>query len=50
MLVTICMYNLGLSAILWEMISSDARWIVCCDIMYLGLSAALRDAPQDHVD
>ena len=27
--VTICMYNLGLGAILWEMISSDAWWIVC---------------------
>ena len=26
--IIICMYNLGLSAILWEIISSDAWWIV----------------------
>ena len=40
-LYCICMYNMGLSAIIWE-ISSDAWWIVCCDVMYRGLSAALR--------
>ena len=42
MTVIICMYNLGLSAIIWEIISSDAWWIVRCDVMYRGLSAALR--------
>ena len=36
MTVIICMHNLGLSAILWEIISSDAWWIVCCDVMYRG--------------
>ena len=33
------MYNLGLSAILWEIISSDAWWIVCNVMCTLGLSA-----------
>ena len=41
--------NLGLSAILWEIISSDAWWIVLCDIMYLGLSAALMRCSPGHV-
>ena len=34
------MNNLGLSAILWEIISSDAWWIVCDVSCNLGLSAA----------
>ena len=33
------MYNLGLSAILCEIISSDAWWIVCNVSCTLGLSA-----------
>ena len=40
------MYNLGLSAILWEIISSDAWWIVC-NVKYSGLKWQLSgDAPQ----
>ena len=45
------MYNLGISAILWEIISSDTSWIVCvCDVMYIGLSAALRGCSPGPVD
>ena len=33
------MYDLGLSAILWEIISSDAWWIVCNVLCIPGLSA-----------
>ena len=35
------MYNLGLSAILWEIISSYAWWIVCCDVMYYTVMTTL---------
>ena len=40
------MYNLGLGATLWEIVSSYAWWIVCND-MYSGLKCQLSgDAPQ----
>ena len=48
--VIICIYNLGLSDILWEIIYSDAWWIVCCDVMYRGLGAALRGCSPGPVN
>ena len=41
------MYNLGLSAILWEIMSSNAWWFVCSVMRTLGFKCQLSgDSPQ----